>query len=236
MLAYFFDQPVHALHLGRNAYQTRESRLGAKLLAKYSIFLIHLKQSYHPIELAPQLWDVERLRHVVRSAHALSLDGAFNRAVLRQDHHRRLRISLLHAFEQFNPAQLRHPQVRDHNIYSRLIENIQRLLGRRRQFRAQSRFAHNIPAKVPRCILIVHDQNRDRHRSLDFETRPCPTSHWLVPFLPVTSALPMHNAYHLGTLAEMLKAKVLGGKGIGYDTQSSVDLGLLTSRNTTESR
>src|ERR1700720_4415867 len=83
MLAYLFDQPVHSLHLGGNAYQTRKARLRAKLLAKYTILLVHLEQAHYSVELAAQFGDMERLGHVVHSAHARRLNGAFNRSVLR---------------------------------------------------------------------------------------------------------------------------------------------------------
>ena len=52
MLAYFFNEPVHSLHLGRNAYQAREARPRPKLFAKYAIFLVYFEQADYPLQLA----------------------------------------------------------------------------------------------------------------------------------------------------------------------------------------
>ena len=83
----------------------------------------------HAVELAAQLGNVKRLGDVIRRADARGFDRAFNRAVLREHHHRRLRMDLADALQQLEAAELRHAKIGHHDVDRRLLENFERFLG-----------------------------------------------------------------------------------------------------------
>src|SRR5271169_6087436 len=78
MLADLLDQPVYALHFGRNADQPSESGPGAELLAQNPILLIHFEQANDAVELGAELGNMERLGHVVGGSDPRGFDGAFD--------------------------------------------------------------------------------------------------------------------------------------------------------------
>jgi hypothetical protein len=65
-LAHSFDQAVHALHLHRDTDQIREPRPRPQRLTQHAVFLIHVQQANHAVQLAAQLRDVKRLGNVIR--------------------------------------------------------------------------------------------------------------------------------------------------------------------------
>jgi hypothetical protein len=131
ILTHSSDPAVHALHLQRNTGQIREPRPRPPRLAQHAVFLVHVQQTNQAIQLAAQFGDVKRFGDVIRGPQTRRLHRAFNRAVLRQHQHGRLRIGAAHALPQFQPADLRQAQVRDQNIHRHLIQDFQRLLRRR---------------------------------------------------------------------------------------------------------
>src|ERR1700689_1234866 len=92
VLADLLDQPVHALHFGRNADQPAESGPCAKLLPQNPILLIHFQQPNDSVELGAELGNMERLGDVVGGSDARGFYGAFDRAVLGEYDHGGLRI------------------------------------------------------------------------------------------------------------------------------------------------
>ena len=150
VLAHFLDQPVHALHLGREPDETRESGARAKLLAQDAVLLRDFERAHDAVEFASELGNVKRLCDVVGRAHARRLDGAFDRAVLRQDHDRRLRIQIANSLEQLDAAQFGDAQVGEDDVDRILIENFERFLGGGGGSSAQSRFGDYIAAQIAR--------------------------------------------------------------------------------------
>src|SRR5579863_865765 len=173
VLAHLLDQPVYTLYFRGQPDQVGKSRAGAKLLAEHPVFLSHVHQPDDPIDLAAQVGYVERLGNVIRCAEARGLDRVLDRAVLREYHHRRFRISLADAFEQLESAQLRDAQVRNQNVHRILIERIQRLFGGGCSARAQARFGDYVAAKIARRGLVVDDQHCGRDRSFEYRRCTC---------------------------------------------------------------
>ena len=68
VLADLFDQAVNALHLGREADQSAETRASAQLFAQHAVFLIDFKRADHTVQLAAQFGNVKRLRDVIGGA------------------------------------------------------------------------------------------------------------------------------------------------------------------------
>ena len=73
VLAHFFNQLVHALHLGRQANQASKPRTRSKLLPQHAIFLVEFERAHHAVELGSQLRYVERLGDVIGGARFASL-------------------------------------------------------------------------------------------------------------------------------------------------------------------
>jgi hypothetical protein len=83
MLADLFNQAIHFLHFHRQANQAAEARPRAESFAENPILLLH--RAFEPCDRsAAQLRNVKWLGDVVRGAQSGGLDGAFDRAVMRQ--------------------------------------------------------------------------------------------------------------------------------------------------------
>src|SRR5690348_17102137 len=123
VITHLLDHAVDALHLRRKPDQPAESGPRTQLLAQNAVFLIDFERVCHTIQLSAQLWYVKRLGHVIRSAIFRGLDGALDRAILRQHDNRSLRVVLADALQQIDAADCGNTQICNDDLDGSLIED-----------------------------------------------------------------------------------------------------------------
>ena len=120
MLADLFDHLVEALHLGRNADQAAKARAGSQLLAKNAILVVQLDALNQPLDLGAQLLHMERLGYIIFRPQPCGSHGRLDGPVLREYHHRGIRLGRADALQKLQPSQLGHLQIGHHDVEGRL--------------------------------------------------------------------------------------------------------------------
>ena len=104
---------------------------------------------------------MKRLGDVVHGPEPGRLHRRLDRSVLRQDHHRDLRVAGTDALQKLQPSQLRHLQIGNQNVDSRLLQQFQRLFGGRGGVDLESAFNGDVGAQVARGHFVINHQDRE---------------------------------------------------------------------------
>ena len=131
---------------GETPIKAAETGPAAQLLAQQAIFLVHFDGMNQAVQLGAQFLHVKRFGHVVGRAEPRGLDGRRDRAVLRQHDDGGFGIVGAGSLEQLQAAKLRNLQIRDHDVDRILVQNLQRLLGGRRDVHLQPGVGGHVPA------------------------------------------------------------------------------------------
>src|SRR5207249_7643936 len=160
-----FDRLEDLLHLRRAADDVADVVAVADLAAELLELALQVGVLGRPLQVQPQLLDVERLGDVPERPELHGLDRRLQRLGRGQHDDRQVHVAGAELLEELHAVHPRYEDVEQHDVGGRAGERLERLLGGADGDRLVLVLQRH-PERLAHALLVVHDQHPSFHRRL----------------------------------------------------------------------
>ena len=154
-----FDDPIHRAHAGAVAHDATEASLLAELTAKQPNLAERFLSLHRLLQQYAQPLGIHRLAQVVVRAILDGLDGAFDRALRRQEDEGDIGELVFQRPQQVMPAHPGHHEVADDDCRPEAGDAPKRFLAIRCLVRLKSPRLHQFRKPCARRWVVFHDEH-----------------------------------------------------------------------------
>ena len=166
-LSRFRDDAVQFLHIRCAPDDVAEPLPRFDGFPQHAALRLQPQMPSHPLQQQAQFFHAEGFGDIVIRPIFHGLHRRLHRAISGHDDHQRVRTMFLDRMQRFQAARPRQPQVQQHRVGARAVEQPVGLFGGLRHLRVESERLRHLAAGLADGAVVVHDQKVQEIRSLD---------------------------------------------------------------------